>query len=445
MAMSPIRRPYRMRAGAAVLALAALIPLTATAADAASTTAADGAALTGPATIPPGTAQAAARSARTTAAHRTTFYTPQPNPGAVQQIADLTAQGRRPLARKLTAMTGTPQAVWITQYAGTELTRTVRTHVRQAARQHSMPVFVAYNVPFRDCGAYSSGGARTVAEYKAWVDAFAAGIGNTRAAVMLEPDSLGIIPWYTDVNGNAEWCKPAEADPVTAQQDRFAMLNYAVDRFKALKRTSVYLDGTNSNWLSSGDAADRLVRAGVLRADGFFLNVSNFEATPRLLKYGTWTAKCVYHGTHGGAFRDCASQYYPADPADFSTWTRSDAWYDANVGTVAPDQLPHFVLDTSRNGRGSWTPPAGTAWPDPMTWCNPPDRGLGLRPTSRTGNELADAFLWIKIPGESDGQCDRGTGTGLDPARGNTADPAAGAWFPAQAVELVQLANPPLH
>ena len=49
------------------------------------------------------------------------------------------------------------------------------------------------------------------------------------------------------------------------------------------------------------------------------------------------------------------------------------------------------------------------------------------------------------VPGESDGQCDRGTGTGLDPARGNTADPAAGAWFRSQAVELVRLANPPVR
>jgi endoglucanase len=57
---------------------------------------------------------------------------------------------------------------------------------------------------------------------------------------------------------------------------------------------------------------------------------------------------------------------------------------------------------------------------------------------------LADALLWVKIPGESDGQCDRGTGTGLDPARGGTADPAAGAWFGDQAIELVQNASPPL-
>ncbi|GAB1640724.1 glycoside hydrolase family 6 protein [Krasilnikovia sp. MM14-A1259] len=416
MAPSPVRRGPRTLAAMAVAALAA--------------------------------AAFAATPAHAAIPDRARFYTPAPNPGAVEQIRSLAVTGHWGLARKLATMVETPQAVWVTQLSGAELTRVVRDHVRAAARTRSMPVFVAYNIPFRDCGAYSAGGARTVAEYRAWIDAFAAGLGDSRAAVMLEPDSLGIIPWYTDINGKPEWCKPAEADPATAQRDRFAMLNYAVDRFKALRHTSVYLDGTNSNWLSSGDAADRLVRAGVQRADGFFLNVSNFEATERLRKYGTWVAKCIHYGTQEstqGRFRDCASQYHPADPKDFSTWTLSDQWYDAHVGDVAPGRLSHFVVDTSRNGQGSWTPPAGNTWPDPMTWCNPPDRGLGARPTTRTGDPLIDAFLWIKVPGESDGQCDRGTGTGLDPARGDQPDPAAGAWFPQQAIELVRLADPRLR
>jgi len=54
-----------------------------------------------------------------------------------------------------------------------------------------------------------------------------------------------------------------------------------------------------------------------------------------------------------------------------------------------------------------------------------------------------DAYLWIKVPGESDGKCYRGTGGPLDPARG-IEDPAAGQWFPQQARELVALASPAL-
>jgi endoglucanase len=377
------------------------------------------------------------------------FYTPEPDRGAIQQIADLATHGQIRLALGVAAMVTTPQAVWYTNGSGSSLTKSVKDEVKRAAIQKKVPVLVAYNIPFRDCAQFSAGGATSVAEYKAWIDAFAAGIGDHEVAVMLEPDSLGIIPWYTSINGASEWCKPAEADPATAATDRFAMLNYAVDKLKALPKTSVYLDGTHSGWLGSGDAADRLVKGGVQRADGFFVNLSNYQTTERQLKYATWISKCVYFGTQGpdwarGHFDWCASQYYPANPADFSTWGLSDAWYDANVGEVSPDLLPHFVVDTSRNGQGPWTPPAGNGWPDAQDWCNPPNRGLGLKPTTATGNPLADAFLWIKTPGQSDGQCDRGTGAGTDPARGGMADPAAGAWFPEQAIELVQYANPPL-
>jgi endoglucanase len=105
----------------------------------------------------------------------------------------------------------------------------------------------------------------------------------------------------------------------------------------------------------------------------------------------------------------------------------------------------HFVIDTSRNGQGPWDPSAG-GYPDPQDWCNPPGRGLGLAPTSDTGSPLVDAYLWIKIPGESDGECTRGLGPGgitVDPEWG-IVDPAAGAWFPEMALDLVHNANPPL-
>jgi endoglucanase len=102
----------------------------------------------------------------------------------------------------------------------------------------------------------------------------------------------------------------------------------------------------------------------------------------------------------------------------------------------------HFVIDTSRNGQGPWTP--ATTYPDPQDWCNPPDRGLGLRPTANTNVDLLDAYLWVKIPGESDGECTRGlgpAGTTVDP-EWSRVDPPAGGWFPEMALDLVHNANP---
>ena len=345
-----------------------------------------------------------------------------------------------------------PIAVWLTSGTPAEVQSRASNLVLDAAAEGAIPVIVAYNVPFRDCQQYSQGGAADTAEYKAWIDGVAAGIGSAKAVVVLEPDGLGIIPHYTSINGSLEWCQPAELDPATAAGDRFEQLNYAVDVLTALPNTAVYLDGTHSAWLGAGDTAHRLVQAGVERADGFFLNVSNYERTERLEKYGTWVAKCIHYGTNPaeggwrlGHFEWCASQYFPADPNDFSTWVLTDQWYADNVDNAAnpptPDTLAHFVMDTSRNGQGPWTPPAGQ-YSDPEVWCNPPGRGLGERPTADTGNPLIDAKLWVKVPGESDGRCLRGTAGPTDPARGMI-DPAAGQWFKEQAAELVELAEPP--
>ncbi|HSJ87967.1 MAG TPA: glycoside hydrolase family 6 protein [Anaerolineales bacterium] len=391
----------------------------------------------------------------------TTFYVPKPNHGALEQIADLTSSGQKAEANLIQEMVETPHAIWFTGGTPKTVMQDVRNTVLRAADKGALPVLVAYNIPFRDCSQFSAGGAASVTDYEKWIDGFAAGIGNGRAVVILEPDGLGIIPWYNPFgnrdswvsNPNYEWCQPAEANPATAASDRFAMLNYAVHTLKAHPNVSVYLDGTHSGWLGAGDAADRLIQAGVNDADGFFLNVSNYIVNARLEKYGTWVAKCIAFGSNPASWGNghtewCASQYFPANPGDFSSWALTDQWYADNVESqtwwYSESVLKHFVIDTSRNGQGPWTPT--TSYPDPQDWCNPPDRGLGYRPTANTGVSLVDAYLWIKIPGESDGECTRGLGPGgttVDPEWGRI-DPAAGAWFPEMALDLAHFANPPL-
>jgi endoglucanase len=387
------------------------------------------------------------------------FYVPKPNHGAIEQIADLTASGIKEEANLIRKMIETPQAVWFTGGTPKTVRQDVQNTVQRAADKGQVPVLVAYNIPFRDCAQFSAGGATSGAAYKAWIDGFAAGIGNSRAVVILEPDGLGIIPWYNPfanrdtwaTNPNYEWCQPAEANRSTAAAERFELMNYAVDKLKENPSTSVYLDGTHSAWLGAGDAADRLIQAGVADADGFFLNVSNYQLNSRLEKYGAWISKCIAFASHPSSWGNghsewCASQYSPASPNDFSTWGLTDQWYTANVESqtwwYSESVLKRFVIDTSRNGQGPWTPPAHPAG-DPQDWCNPPDRGLGLRPTANTGLTLVDAYLWVKIPGESDGQCNRWAPGPVDPVRG-IVDPAAGQWFPDMALELVENANPPL-
>jgi endoglucanase len=218
---------------------------------------------------------------------------------------------------------------------------------------------------------------------------------------------------------------------MTAQ--RYDQIHYAVDALEPLAGTKVYLDAGHSGWHSINDIVPRLIAGGVDDATGFYLNISNYRSDSEIAWYGKLVSSCLAYVAGGGEAAACPNQYWPVNDAQ--------AWLDANVHT-APSAMKHFIADTSRNGQGPWTPPAGV-YSDAQDWCNPPGRGLGARPTLNTGDPLQDARLWVKIPGESDGQCTRGTAGPNDPERGYQ-DPAAGHWFPQQALELVHNADPAL-
>ena len=420
----------------------------------------------------PGLASAAAAAAPAgghSLPANTRFFVPQPSDGAVSQILQLAKHGDLKDAALLAKMAATPQAVWFTSGTPDQVRQQAHGTMAEAALEGAVPVLVAYDIPGRDCAQYSAGGALDEAGYESWIDGLAAGIGHGRAVVILEPDALGNLPSNCGL--------PASVYPFT-DAERLAEVGYAVSALEQDPNTSVYLDGTHSAWQSVGTMTQRLLEAGVQSAQGFFLNVSNYQPTPELLDYGTWISDCIAMVTDPANpdFNqpgNCASQYYPATQGDFSTWGLTTAWYAQNMaGAVAST---HFVVDTSRNGAGPNSMQAYAAAPygQPAAvistlasgnWCNPPASGLGPRPTARTGVALLDAYLWVKIPGESDGQCDAAGGVRawdysaytqpgwpadaagqamFDPLWGLD-DPAAGAWFPQQALQLAQDANPPL-
>jgi endoglucanase len=155
---------------------------------------------------------------------------------------------------------------------------------------------------------------------------------------------------------------------------RLANLRAAVDRLARQPKTATYVDAGHSHWQPAKTMAKRLK---AVHAAAYALNVSNFRRTKELIAFGRQISPTL-----------------------------------------------HFVIDTSRNGRGPWH--------GPEDWCNPPKRGLGARPTATTGDPHVDAFLWIKAPGESDGECAGGK------------DPPAGQWWPQYALGLARRAQPSL-
>ncbi|MFG3281932.1 glycoside hydrolase family 6 protein [Streptomyces sp. NPDC048111] len=272
-------------------------------------------------------------------------YWVNPESPAARQVTEWRQAGRDADAALIERISLRPQAAW-PHPEGVE--QEVRGLTSSAAGAGRIPVLVAYNIPHRDCGGDSRGGAEDAGAYRTWVDAFARGIGGRPAVVIVEPDAVAHL-----VSG----C------PAAPGSERLSLLAYAVRQLKQGPATKVYLDAGHSGWITDQSTLLEPLRdAGVGQADGFSLNVSSFQTNASSVEYGHRLSASL-----GGK---------------------------------------HFVVDTSRNGNGPYTGPGDD------TWCNPPGRALGIPPTAETGDALVDAYLWIKRPGESDGTCRGGPGAG---------------------------------
>lgn len=158
------------------------------------------------------------------------------------------------------------------------------------------------------------------------------------------------------------------------RQERFDLISYAVDSLTRDPAAAVYIDAGHSRWVGAEEMANRLNQVGVDRARGFSLNTTNYYTTDEQIGYGE-----TISGLTNGA---------------------------------------DYVIDTSRNG-------AGPAPDSALSWCNPEGRALGVAPTTDTAGPHADAYLWVKRVGESDGSCGGG-------------HPSAGVFVTQNVVDLVR-------
>ena len=268
------------------------------------------------------------------------FYV-EPGNVAAQQVAEWRQLDQGANAAVLERVSTQPVGAWFTGQQG--VTRQLHVFGGKASAAGRSILVVAYDIPGRDCGAFSRGGASSASAYKAWIEQIAAGIARAKATVILEPDAIA---------QTFSHCLPANRDA-----ERYELLSFAIGALRRHPNIAVYLDAGNPGWVSDVRGLARaLRRSGVARANGFALNVSNFYKVPTVVAYGRRISRLL-----GGA---------------------------------------HFVIDTSRNGNGPDTSPA-----DEPKWCNPPGRAIGANPTTNTGIALVDAFLWVKQPGSSDGSC----------------------------------------
>ncbi|MFF4310695.1 glycoside hydrolase family 6 protein [Streptomyces sp. 900105755] len=269
-----------------------------------------------------------------------------PDSNAARQVKAYAQAGKDGDAEQIRKIAAQPTGEWI----GPENPeQEARGFTEAAQKSDRTALLVLYDIPHRDCGQYSQGGAADGDAYRAWIDGVANGIQDRPATVVLEPDAVLHL-----VDG----CTPARF-----AEERYDLLRGAITKLKSLKNTKVYLDAGNAGWGHPDQIYQSLQQAGVGQADGFAVNVSNFYSTQDSITYGKQLS--------------------------------------AKVGGK------HFVIDTSRNGNGPYT--GGN--PEER-WCNPPGRALGETPTTKTADPLVDAYLWVKRPGESDGTCKGGPQAG---------------------------------
>jgi endoglucanase len=205
--------------------------------------------------------------------------------------------------------------------------------------------FVAYNIPKRDLGSHSAGGAENRAAYLAWAQSFAKGLRGRFALVTLEPDAVAM----------------AGKMDSAGRDERLSLIAEAVEILSA-EGAAVYIDCGSSNWIRPDPISELLQRAGIEKAAGFSLNTSGTQYTEDEVAYGVEIRKRI-------------------------------------------GKTKGFLVDTGRNGRGPYRPCPGEH--EDIHWLNAPGRGCGMRPTLRPGvaytNAGMHAALWLKRPGSSDG------------------------------------------
>jgi cellulose 1,4-beta-cellobiosidase len=336
---------------------------------------------------------------------------------------------------------------------------------------------VIYDLPGRDCAALASNGeipatAAGMTEYESqYIDPIASilsqfATSNIRVVAIIEPDSLPNVVTNQSI-ANCQTATPYYEQGIT----------YALNKLHAIPNVYNYLDIAHSAWLgwpsnmSATPAVYNTVvkgtTAGYASIDGFISDTANYTPTQEPL---LTNPTLQINGTQIDSVT-----FYQFNPT-FDELTYDTDMYNTLVAAGFPSSK-RFLIDTSRNGWGPTHPTTITQASDATTyvndnkidkrpfrgdWCNQNNAGIGARPTDEpfgTSSPI-EAFVWIKPPGESDGDYPTSTHSHGDPhcdpngtntdGNGNTYptgaipgfDVAAGQWFPAEFQMLVRNAFP---
>ncbi|KAF4315552.1 hypothetical protein G195_010952, partial [Phytophthora kernoviae 00238/432] len=249
-------------------------------------------------------------------------------------------------------------AAWYTDRLSSTDRATLISNMLSQCSEDTRLSIVVYGIPNKDCagGFSSSGSVASTSAYQAFLKELTDAVGTRKVLYVVEPDAVGLL---------------AQDGGCGASAGYLGNLKIAVAALSVNPNAELYLDvgywmlAYESNVGKVVPVMKDISSAG--RVKGVTINTSNYRSNDEVAGYCT-----TFQNAMGSTDMKC-------------------------------------IVDTSRNFNGSPT----------TDWCNVATAGIGHPPTSDTGYPNLDYFMWIKVPGESDGYCTTGSVTG----------PAAGAFF----------------
>lgn len=226
----------------------------------------------------------------------------------------------------------------------------VAQHLATAHRDDpgAVPLIATYRLKHVSCGGYADP-PEEVERYKRWYEQFARGIGSQRVVLFYEIDALITTKCLSR----------------TGLRRRVDEVKHAIGVLAALPHAVVYVDAGSGLAHGAPYIARLLRRVQVGRIQGFFTNATHQNWTSREIRYGRELVRRL-----GGR--------------------------------------PHFVVNTSGNGRGPLVPKSRVRHGNSFR-CNAPCRGLGPKPTAVVPQRYRnlDGLFWIGNPGRSAGACSK--------------------------------------
>lgn len=197
------------------------------------------------------------------------------------------------------------------------------------------------------------------ASYRSWIDAFAAGIGSARVALVLQPD----LPFAL--------CAPRHSHLT------MLMVAYAARVLDALPHTTVYLDAGAADWESVGQATALLAGSGVRYARGFALDDTHYDSTQSEIYFGQRIVQAL-------ARRGIPGLHFVVNTASNGHPFTFQQYHGPDFDNAAVCRSRHSVRCASLGI-------------PPTTDVTDPRWGLSRRARAVAGR-LVDAYLWIGRP-----------------------------------------------